>query len=62
MVKSLGIAVMGLLMLVGGMIASWWNSYLIMGVINATSFMWGLWWFSVIFSILGSVISKMNED
>jgi hypothetical protein len=58
---NVGIQFIAAIMLLIGMGASFYNSFLIMGLINATSFMWSLWWGSLILVFFGSIMSAISK-
>ena len=59
--SNAGTVVLGGLMLIVGLIASYTNSYLILQHISATSTMWTLWWGSLILVICGTIVAKAGE-
>jgi len=59
--SNAGTIVLGGLMLVVGLVASYVNSYLILQLIGATSTMWALWWGSMILVIAGTFVVKAGE-
>lgn len=56
-----GVRVIAGLMAIIGLLAGWVNSYLILQMIGATTTMWVLWWGSLGFVILGSILMKVSE-
>lgn len=56
-----GVAFIAAIMLIVGLFASFYNSFLIMNLINATSLMWSLWWASLALVIFGSIIGALAK-
>jgi hypothetical protein len=59
--SNVGLTIVGWSMMVLAVVASYWNSFLIMNLINATPFMWSLWWGSLILMVFGSVVSGLSK-
>jgi hypothetical protein len=56
-----GTIILGGLMLVVGLFASYVNSYLILQLIDATPTMWALWWGSLLLIFVGTFVVKAGE-
>ena len=60
--SNAGVTVIAGLMMLIGLAAGWYNSYLIMGMVKATDFMWMLWWGSLVMVILGSILMTLAKE
>jgi hypothetical protein len=56
-----GLQIVGGIMVTMAMAASFWNSFLIMNLIDATSFMWSLWWVCLILMIFGTCVTTLSK-
>jgi hypothetical protein len=59
---SLGVAILGGILLLIGFVSSFWNSYLIMVTIAASGFMWLLWYTAIGCTIIGSILCALAKD
>jgi hypothetical protein len=55
------VTLIGFLLILVGYVASLWNSYLIMQLIGATTFMWVIWVVGMVFLIIGSVLCAIGR-
>ena len=53
-----GVMLVAFILLLAGMGCSVWNSFLIMSMIGATSFMWVLWWGGMASVIVGALLTE----
>ena len=59
--SNTGIVLAGVVMVVVGLVCSWINSFFVMSMINATATMWVLWWFGVVFSLVGMAYCRLGD-